>query len=100
MTKQSKPIKHPHRGSKVDDWLKEEGIYEAATQTAIKEVLAWQLAEVMKTEGVTKVEMARRMKTSRWQLDRVLDPTHDGVSLDTLNRAAAALGRKVRLELV
>jgi antitoxin HicB len=100
MSKRDKPIKNPHRGSRVDDWLKEEGIYEAATQKAIKEVIAWQLAKVMETEGITKVEMARRMKTSRWQLDRVLDPTQDGVSLETLNRAAAAVGRKVRLELV
>ena len=100
MTERKKISKHPHRGSRVDDWLKEEGIYETVTQKAIKEVIAWQLARAMETEGITKVEMAKRMKTSRWQLDRVLDPAHDGVSLDTLNRAALALGRKVRLELV
>ena len=100
MTERKKLSRHPHRGSRVDDWLKEEGIYEAVTQKAIKEVIAWQLAKAMEKQGITKVEMAKRMKTSRWQLDRVLDPTHDGVSLDTLNRAAAALGRKVRLELV
>lgn len=100
MTGRKKQIKHSPRGSRVDDWLKAEGIYEAATQQAIKEVIAWQLAKAMETEGITKVEMAKRMKTSRWQLDRVLDPSHDGVSLGTLNRAASALGRKVRLELV
>jgi antitoxin HicB len=82
----TKKRKNPHHGTLVDDWLKEEGIYEAVSQQAIKEVLAWQLAE--------------EMKTSRFQLDRVLDPKNVGVSLDTLNRAAAALGRKVRLELV
>ena len=70
------------------------------TQKAIKEVIAWQLAEAMKAEHITKTEMARRMNTSRFQLDRVLDPENVGVSLDTLNRAAAAIGRKVRLELV
>ena len=70
------------------------------TQKAIKEVIAWQLAEAMKAEHITKTEMARRMSTSRFQLDRVLDPENVGVSLDTLNRAAAAIGRKVRLELV
>ena len=96
----SKRPKNPHRGSLVDDWLKEEGIFEDVTQRAIKEVLAWQLAEAMKAEHITKTEMARRMKTSRFQLDRVLDPQNTGVSLDALNRAAAALGRKVRLELV
>ena len=92
--------KNPHRGTLVDDWLKEEGIFEEVTQRAIKEVLAWQLAEAMKEKRITKTEMARRMKTSRFQLDRVLDPQNVGVSLDALNRAAAALGRKVRLELV
>ncbi len=96
----AKNEKNPHCGTLVDDWLKEEGIFEDVTQTAIKEVLAWQLAEAMKAENMTKTEMARRMKTSRFQLDRILDPQNAGVSLDALNRAAAALGRKVRLELV
>ena len=95
-----KTKKNPHRGTLVDDWLKEEGIFEEVTQRAIKEVLAWQLAEAMKEKSITKTEMARRMKTSRFQLNRVLDPQNAGVSLDALNRAAAALGRKVRLELV
>lgn len=99
MTK-GKLTKHPHRGLRVDDWLKEEGIYEAATQRAIKEVIARQLSDAMEKVGISKVEMARRMKTSRGQLNRVLDPTQAGVSLDTLNRAAAVVGRKVRLELV
>ena len=99
MTK-GKLTKHPTRGPRVDDWLKEEGIYEAATQQAIKEVIAWQLSDAMEKAGISKLEMARRMKTSRGQLNRVLDPTQNGVSLDTLNRAAAVVGRKVRLELV
>lgn len=84
----------------MNDWLKEEGMYEEVSQQAIKEVLAWQLAEEMKAAHITKSEMARRMNTSRFQLDRILDPKNMGVSLDTLNRAAAALGRKVRLELI
>lgn len=96
----SKRSKNPHRGSRVDEWLKEEGIFEEVTAKAIKEVIAWQLAEVMKAQSITKTEMARRMNTSRFQLDRVLDPENAGVSLDTLSRAAAAIGRKVRLELV
>jgi antitoxin HicB len=96
----SKKSKNPHRGSRIDEWLKEEGIFEEVTAKAIKEVIAWQLAEVMKAQSITKTEMARRMNTSRFQLDRVLDPENAGVSLDTLSRAAAAIGRKVRLELV
>jgi antitoxin HicB len=96
----SKKSKNPHRGSRVDEWLKEEGIFEEVTAKAIKEVIAWQLAEVMKAQSITKTEMARRMNTSRFQLDRVLDPENAGVSLDTLSRAAAAIGRRVRLELV
>jgi hypothetical protein len=63
-------------------------------------VIAWQLSDAMEKAGISKVEMARRMKTSRGQLNRVLDPTQDGVRLDTFNRAAAVVGRKVRLELV
>ena len=96
----SKKSKNPHRGSHVDDWLKEEGNFEEVTAKAIKEVIAWQLAEVMKAQAITKTEMARRMNTSRFQLNRVLDPENVGVSLDTLSRAAAAVGRKVRLDLV
>lgn len=96
----TKTRNNPHRGTLVDNWLKEEGIYEAVSQQAIKEVLAWQLADTMKAAHITKSEMARRMNTSRFQLDRVLDPKNVSVTLDTLNRAAAALGRKVRLELV
>ena len=77
----SKKSKNPHRGSRVDEWLKEEGIFEEVTAKAIKEVIAWQLAEVMKAQSITKTEMARRMNTSRFQLDRVLDPENGGVSL-------------------
>ena len=69
-----KKHKNPHKGTLVDEWLKEEGIYEEVTQKAIKEVLAWQLAEAMKAANISKSEMARKMKTSRFQLDRVLDP--------------------------
>jgi hypothetical protein len=96
----SRKSEKPHHGSRVDGWLKEEGIFEEVTAKAIKEVIAWQLREVMKAQSISKTEMARRMKTSRFQLDRVLDPENTGVSLDTLNRAAAAIGRKIRLELV
>jgi antitoxin HicB len=91
--------RNPHIGSSFSDFLKEEGIYEDVTAHAIKRVLAWQIEEAMKSQGITKVEMARRMKTSRAQLDRLLDPTNDKVQLDTVQRAAAAVGRKLHMEL-
>jgi DNA-binding Xre family transcriptional regulator len=65
----------------------------------VKTVLAWQLRQAMKAQGVSKSEMAARIGTSRAQLDRLLDPTNDKIRLDTLSRAAAALGRKIRMEL-
>lgn len=87
-------------GSSFDSFLDEDGQLEAATEVAIKRVLAWQLAQAMKQQGLTKVEVARRMKTSRAQLDRLLDPRHTRVKLDTMQRAAAVLGKRLRLELV
>jgi predicted XRE-type DNA-binding protein len=92
--------KNPHIGGLFDDFLKEEGIHEEVQTTAIKRVIAWQLEEAMKIQNLSKVEMARRMETSRAQLDRLLDPDNDSVTLDTLTRAAAIVGRKVRLELI
>lgn len=92
--------KNPQIGGLFDDWMKAQGIYEEATQRAIKEVLAWQLEQSMKEQNITKVEMAKRLETSRAQLDRILDPTNNGVTLEALSRAATALGRKLRLELV
>ncbi len=88
-----------HFGSSFDDWLKEQGIYADATAHAIKRVLAWQIEQAMKAQGITKAEMARRMRTSRTQLDRLLDPDNDKVQLDTVQRAAVAIGRTLRLEL-
>jgi antitoxin HicB len=95
MTKRK--TRNPRIGSSLDDFMKEEGFFEEASTQAIKEVIAWQLAEEM-TE--TKVRMAEMMKTSRNQLDRVLNPTDGNVTLETLQRAAQVLGRKVHLELV
>ena len=92
--------KNPHVGSLFDDWLKTEGLYEVATANAIKRVVAWQLEQAMKAQKLTKTEMARRMETSRAQLDRLLDQDNDSVTLETLSRAAAVVGRKLRLELV
>lgn len=90
---------NPHIGSSFGDWLKEEGLETDANTHAIKRVLAWQIEEAMKAQGISKVEMARRMGTSRAHLDRLLDPDNDKVQLDTVQRAAAAVGRKLRLEL-
>lgn len=92
--------KNAHIGSSFDDFLKAEGIYEDVQTTATKRVLAAQLEQAMKARKLTKVEMAKRMRTSRMQLDRLLDPDNDSVTLATLRRAAAVVGREVRLELV
>ena len=89
-----------HIGGLLDDFLKEDGIYEEVQTTAIKRVLAWQLEQVMKERKITKIQMALNMKTSRAQLDRLLDPDNESVTLGTLTRAAAVNGRKLRLELV
>jgi predicted XRE-type DNA-binding protein len=91
---------NPHIGSSLDDFLKEEGLFEDATNHAVKRILAWQVEEAMKQQGITKVEMARRMGTSRAHLNKLLDPENDKVQLDTVQRAAAAVGRRVQLELV
>ena len=88
-----------HIGSSFDDFLKDEGIHEEAAAHAIKRVLAWQIEQAMTEQGISKSEMAKRMKTSRAQLDRLLDPENDKVQLDTVQRAAAAVGRTLHLEL-
>jgi antitoxin HicB len=93
-------VDNPHIGSSLEDFLKEEGIYEDATNHAVKRVLAWQVEKAMQEAGITKAEMARRMGTSRAHLDRLLDPENDKVQLDTVQRAAAAVGRRLRLALV
>jgi len=87
-------------GSSFDAFLKAEGRYEDAQAVAIKRVLAWQIEDAMKKGDVTKAEMARRMNTSRSKLDRLLDPENQAVSLDTLARAAHAVGRNLKLDLV
>ena len=87
-------------GSSFDDFLKEEGIYEEVSARAIKRVLARQLDALMIDQKITKAELARRMKTSRAQLDRLLDPQNESVTLSTLTRAAPAVGRNLRVELV
>jgi antitoxin HicB len=89
-----------HKGSSIDDFLKEEGVFEEFQARAVKEVIAWQLAQAMKERKLSKRRLAALMHTSRTQLDRVLDPSNGNVTIETLQRAAAILGRKVQVELV
>jgi transcriptional regulator with XRE-family HTH domain len=91
---------NPHIGSSLDEFLKEEGLYEDATNYAVKRVLAWQVVKAMDEQGISKAEMARRMGTSRAHLDKLLDPYNAKVQLDTVQRAATAVGRRIRLVLV
>ena len=86
-------------GSSIDDFLKAEGIFEEAQAEAIKEVVAWQLAEAIKQQKISKNKMATLLKTSRTQVDRLLDPKND-ITLGSLQRAAAMVGRRVSIELV
>ena len=88
-----------HLGSSIDDFLKEEGIFEEAQAQAVKELVAWQLGEAMKRKKISKARMAALLKTSRSQVDRLLDPKND-ITLSSLQRAAAMVGRRVLIELV
>ncbi|MBY0504866.1 MAG: helix-turn-helix domain-containing protein [Bryobacteraceae bacterium] len=87
-----------HMGSSIDDFLKEEGIFEEAQALAVKEVVAWQLAEAMKKKNISKNKMATLLKTSRTQVSRILDPKND-ITLGSLQRAAAMVGRRVTITL-
>ncbi|MDP3526310.1 MAG: Fis family transcriptional regulator [Hoeflea sp.] len=91
---------NPHIGSSFESFLDEQGIREEVTAAAIKEVIAFQIAEEMQRKGITKARMAEMMNTSRAQLDRLLDPANGGTTLETLMRAAKVVGRQLRLELV
>lgn len=93
-------MQHPHIGSSFDDFLAEEGLLEECETSALKEVLALQIEAAMRELGLSKLQMARRMHTSRAQLDRLLDPGNTSVTLHTIQRAAAVLGKRVRLDLV
>lgn len=87
-------------GSSFGDFLKEQGTYDETTATAVKRVLAWQLEQAMAKNQMSKNQMAKAMKTSRSQLDRILDPDNERIQLDTVIKAARVLGREVRIELV
>ena len=93
--------KNPHIGSSFDSWLVEEGIREEVTAAAIKSVIARQLAaEMKKKRKITKKRMAELMKTSRAQVDRLLDPDNGGATIESLQRAARIVGRELRMHLV
>ena len=91
--------KNPHIGSSLEDWLEEEDLYEDATYFAVKSILTGQIEQFMQEKSLTKTTMAKRMKTSRAALDRLLDPDNEAVTLRTMQKAARALGAKLRINL-
>ena len=93
------PKVNPHTGGSFDDFLKEDGIFEEVQARALKRALSEQLDDAMQSGKLNKVTMAQRMATSRSQLDRVLDPSNLSIQLDTLIRAASAVGRTVEIRL-
>lgn len=91
--------KRKHLGSSLDEFLGEEGYLDELTALATKEVLAWQIAQAMRAKGLSKVKMADRMKTSRSQVDRLLDPKDGNVTLATMQKAAWVLGESLHIGL-
>ena len=89
-----------HEGSSFDSFLEENGILAEAEAYAVKAVLAWQLAQEMKAQKLSKLRMAKQLKTSRTQVSRILDPTNDAVTIESLSEAARVLGKRIHLELV
>jgi antitoxin HicB len=91
--------KNRHHGSSVDDLLRDEGVLDQFQAAAIKEVIAWQIERAMKEKKLSKNRLAELMQTSRAQLDRLLDPERGNITIETLQRAANALGRSLRIEI-
>ena len=91
---------NPHLGSSLDDLLVEEDLLTEVNEIAIKRVIAWQLQQEIEAKQMTKTEMAKAMGTSRAALDRLLAPDNNSVTLNTLDRAARVLGKRVKIELV
>ena len=96
----STDIESGQAGVLFEEFLKEQGTYKSTTEQAVKRVLAFQLTTAMKEQHISKVEMAKRLDTSRSQIDRLLDPDNDGVTLSVLVSVAQAVGRTIKLELV
>ena len=99
-TPKQKKTKNPHDGSTLDDFLKEEGLFDEVQAAALKRAFALKRADLMEEKQMNKTSLAGQMRTSRAALDRLLDPANTSVTLATLTRAAWALGRKVKIELV
>lgn len=93
-------MKNEHIGSSFDDFLEEEGLLAEVEAVAIKRVLAFQIAQLMEQQSLTKTAMAERMQTSRASLNRLLDPENESATLQTLERAALALGKRLQVEFV
>ena len=91
--------RNKHLGSSFDEFLRSEGLYEEMTTLAWKRVLSWEVTEAMKKDGISKSEMSKRMGTSRSQLERLLDPDNPNVLLDTVQKAAAAVGKRPTIGL-
>jgi hypothetical protein len=91
---------NPRRGSTLDSLLEKEGVLAEFQARAIKEVIAWQLAEAMREQGVSRSRLATLMRTSRTQIARLLDPDDGNVTIETLQRAAVLVGRRVEVQLV
>ena len=100
MTKKAAPKANPHIGSDFDEFLREEGIYDEAQAVAVKRVLAHELEASMQRAHLTKTAMAKRMGTTRAQLDRLLNPDNPATTLQTLVKAAGAVGKRVKISLV
>jgi antitoxin HicB len=100
MAKKRKAVRSTAKLSALDDFLTEEGKREEFEAVAVKEVLAWQIEQAMKDKKLSRSGLAQRMKTSRSQIGRLLDPKDGNVTLQTLQRAAKIVGRSLRLELV
>ena len=96
----TKTEEHDPAGSTFESWLEEEGLLEEATEHAVKAVISWQLQKTMAERGRSKKSMATLMGTSRSQLDRLLDPASDAVTLKSLMRAARLVGKKIKIDLV
>jgi antitoxin HicB len=100
MKKKKRSVRSTAKLTTLDSFLKEQGRLEEFEAVAIKEVLAWQIAEAMKVQNLSRKRLAERMQTSRSQVGRLLDPADGNVTLTTLQRAAKIVGRRLKLELV
>ena len=93
-------MNNEHLGSIFDDFLQQEGLLAEVETTAIKRVIAFQITELMKEHNLSKTAMAKQMKTSRSAIDRLLDPQNESVTLQTLERAALVLGKRLQINFI